>query len=243
MGVRKKVKRKVVQPTKPAGQIQAERKFLHRRMFERAVVEGARPSELCEELGVTRDKLERIVTARQLLLMRVNRTALSRKGSVERERLAKEVYKLRLTYLWQEALSAWRKSLADQATEKQSAGSESERTETTVRPQTGDARYLQMAWRIAEEAYRLEGDTFAIKGKDRWKESSAACDGEVMLDEDEKGQGYEHELSVEQRRAIASGLLAALRERGGEVGAVGADCRRDLPGSAAAEVGSASTLA
>ena len=242
MGTIKRSKRKkpVVKP--PVKRIQAEKKYLHRVLFERAVVEGARPSELCQELGVSHDKLERVVRARQKVMLRPSAKRLQEQRRVDSGRMAKEIYKLRLNHLWQEAMNAWRKSLVDQATEKQSQGGESEKTETTRRPQTGDARYLQLAWRLAEEAYRLEGDLPAGKPEEKWK----ALETEQTTDKRNEGEeeaGHEHELSVEQRRAIASGLLAALRERGGEAGPAGADCRREVLGSAECEVVSASTLA
>lgn len=206
------------------------------------MVEGARPSELCKELGVSHDKLDRVVRARQLVMLRPSTRRLLERRQAESGHLAKEIYKLRLNHLWQEAMNAWRKSLVDQATEKQSQGGESEKTETTRRPQTGDARYLQLAWRLAEEVYRLEGDLPVGKPEEKWKAMETEQEAE-KTNEGEEEAGHEHELSMEQRRAIASGLLAALRERGGEVGPAGADCRREVLGGTTAEVVSASTLA
>lgn len=253
MGARRKVKKKVaatnkVALKKPAGQAEAAKKFLHRELFERSAIEGMRPAELCAELGVSRDTLERVTGQRLLLLLRRKKTALLRMGAYEKEQLAKELYRLRLAYLWREALCAWRKSLVDQATEKQSAGSESERTETTLRPQTGDARYLQFAWRMAEETYRLDSGNLPAHAAAKSKPGDADLDEEQESIEQaamqqQKEHDHDYELSPEQRRAIARGFLAALHERSGATSATRTDGGRELSGATELAVGAAPTLA
>ena len=170
-----------------------------RAIFRAVAVEGRPAAEVAAEHGLTAAHLQRIVRKIERLL--------AERSILEEPPWVRVLHLRRLEHQWNEAMVAWYRSQLPHEVMKATLdpAAKKQRIERTVRPRTGDIRYLEHARKLLAE----------IRAASR--------------DEHEEQNHDVESLTLEQRETELLALLDRLRERAREDEALGTDCGPIVP--------------